>query len=187
MDRKSLFSDILCDCLGNIKNSSELSDHYLILLKEIEHLNLLINVFKSQLIISRYYKFLKIISCEINKINKKNILNIEPLFNYKNYIDTLKQYKYGLLNCSEDIDLFVNVLEVCRDNLTYYIKNNKLIHIADEIYLNHNIPLIIRTLNIDLIEYYLNIEVKSDNLSIPNSNYNLYLPIWNKILSEFNS
>ena len=110
--------------------------------------------------------------------NGRNIVSI-GIANVNSYVDLLVPI------CAEFEDsgrmLFVNILEVCANNLSKHLIEKQWDLIRAEADCNHNVPTIIESQKIELIRFYMDSERTFYERHLPDAIVRLYVPIWDKL------
>ena len=122
-----------------------------------------------------------------NESEYYDVLN-ENIGHIKSHLNLLKSGIYDNITTSTDngIVLFVDILEICVNNMSKHLKTKQWELIREEADCNHNVPSIVASQNIDLIKFYFKVEHKCCIKNLPVSALKLYSPIWEKIRENYN-
>ena len=163
-------------CLMNIKLSVTLDKHHILKL-ELQHLDLLLDLLLSKISIRSYIKeYSSLFSSE----GWEGHLEI-----YIPHILFLEQQQTDIVSIDDEVICFVDILQICRDNMKRYIGYEKYEAIQNEVYYNHNVPSLIATKEIDLIKYYLSTECGGCRSYCSKEMVQSYESTWEKIAQQF--
>ena len=165
-------------CLGNIKQFAVSDEHNLLKL-ESRHLSLLLNLLQSKISLSSYK-------------DEFNILfqNEDGHIYFDSYTPVIQSFEIEQIQdvyVDSEVLCFVNVLQICSDNIKKHIECKNFNAIKDEVYYNHNVPSLIYSKNQDLINYYLSVECTGCRCYCSNEMIQSYESVWQQIENAFSS
>jgi len=114
--------------------------------------------------------------------------NGELFAHQDNYIPQfvfLKKKAAETVTIDKDVLCFIDVLQICSDNIKRHIACEKYENIKDEVYYNHNVPTLILAKNKELIEYYLSVECTCCEFYCSKEMIKSYDSAWQLIRKQF--
>jgi len=153
-------------------------DYHLLKL-ESQHLDLLLNLLRGKVSMESYIR-------EYNSLFSNESFydfpdeHVVPLLSLEK-----EEIDIGLILANENVHCFINILQICSDNIKNHIKDKNYVAIKDEIYYNHNVPSLISTQNRDLIEYYLSTECPECIRLCPKEMVQCYEEAWQEVRKQF--
>ena len=163
-----------------IKSYALVSNHHLLKV-EFQHYELLLQLLQAEISLISYlehYKFLY--SSEDENSNVNYALNI-AFFEKLQKFSLLRKRHSGVIYVNPEVHCFINVLQICKDNISKHIDNKNYKMIDMEIYYNHNVPSLIESNNKELIFYYISVEQESCRNQCPKEMIQSYKGIWQEI------
>ena len=119
------------DCLMIMKLSTiEKKDRLLKL--ESRHLDLLLKLLQSEIDIKSYIRQFILLYPDEEWYDYIQIHTPHILF--------LEQQQIDIVSIDDEVVCFINILQICNDNIKKYIEWKKYKEIEEEIYFNHNVP-----------------------------------------------
>ena len=182
MPKKEALVENICEqvkrCLGNIKQFAVSDEHHLLKL-ESRHLDLLLDLLQSKISLSSYKD-------EFNTLFQNEGGHIY-FDSYTPVILSFEKEPIENVYVDSEVLFFVNVLQICSDNIKKHIECKKYDAIKDEVYYNHNVPSLIFSKNQDLINYYLSVECTGCRCYCSKEMIQSYESIWQQIENTFSS
>jgi len=172
--------EVMCEqtkcCLGNINILVE-TNEYLPLLLESCHLGLILDLFLSKINIKSYLEKYSILFS-----SEKLYIHLE---NYAPQISYLKKNQKKSICIEKEVHCFINILQICNDNIKKHIDLKRYDFIKDEVYYSHNIPSLIFSKKIELIKYYLTVECAECKRRCSKEMVINYEKVWQQISNQF--
>lgn len=160
-------------------NEKYIDRDYHLLKLESQHLDLLLSLLRGEVSV------------------ESAIAEYRLLFSNESFYDFPYEYKAPLLSLEkEEIDIgviyvgenlhcFINVLQICSDNIKKHISAEQYTKINDEIYYNHNVPWLIRTECNSAIQYYLSTECTECRVNCSEEMVQSYEEAWQEVKKQF--
>ena len=163
-------------CIQNSRFLAPAKEHRLIKLESL-HLDMLLELLRSEMSISTYLTDYALLFSDEELQNYRASYTPQVLF--------LEKEQADMVRIDDEEHLFVDILQICSDNIKKHIDAENYDAIRDEAYYNHNVPSLISSKNKDLIDYYLSIECKGCRSYCPKEMSQSYESVWQQISETF--
>ena len=132
-------------CLLDMRATNSM-EHRLLTLQS-NHLDLLLKLLQSEIDIKSYLEEYSVLFSNEEQYISPNV--------YTKQLAFLEEHQSATVSTDNEVCCFIDVLQICNDNIKRHIDGKNYEAIKDEANYNHNVPSLIITKNIDLIEHYL--------------------------------